>query len=176
MNLRRLFVLVVAAILISGALNPTAAQQANAPKPCTSPEYAQFDFWVGNWRVTNEKGDFQGTNLVEKIHNGCAIQENWKGAQGMVGSSFNIYAKRRGIWHQTWVDSNGMLLLLDGGLQDGRMVLTGSAPTPDGSGEVTHEISWRPMEDGRVVQQWRTSTDGGGNWRVVFVGIYTRQK
>ena len=74
------------------------------------------------------------------------------------------------------VDTNGTLLLLDGGLEDGRMVLRGQMPAPDGSGKVEHEISWRPMPDGRVVQQWRISQDGGENWRDIFVGIYTRKK
>ncbi len=163
-------------VVVVASATISVAQETQPAKPCTSFEYLQFDFWVGNWRVADEEGNFQGTNRVEKVFNGCAIQENWEGAQGTRGSSFNIYAKHREEWHQTWVDTNGMLLLLDGGIEDGKMVLRGKTPTPDGNASVEHEISWRPMPDGRVVQQWRTSLDGGENWRHVFVGIYTKQK
>ena len=78
------------------------------------------------------------------------------------------------MWHQTWVDANGTLLLLDGGLIDGRMVLTGETPARDGTGTVRHEISWEPLETGQVRQVWRMSRDGGNTWTDAFVGIYTR--
>ena len=33
-------------------------------------------------------------------------------------------------WHQTWIDSNGAPLYLDGGLVDGHMVLTDGIVSP----------------------------------------------
>jgi hypothetical protein len=156
-----------------GVAFPAIAQDAKQAPACSAPEFSQFDFWVGDWRVTDEAGSFQGTNRVEKILDGCVVRENWSGAQGMRGHSYNIYAKRRGVWHQTWVDSNGMLLLLDGGFENGRMVLTGEAPAQDGKGTVKHEISWEALSGGRVRQLWRMSRDGGTTWNDAFVGIYT---
>ena len=150
------------------------AQDAQKEPPCSDPEFSQFDFWVGEWRVTDEAGTLQGTNRVEKVLNSCAIQENWIGAQGTRGHSYNIFAKRRGIWHQTWVDSNGTLLLLDGGFKDGRMVLKGQTPAREGKGTVEHEISWQALSDGRVRQAWRISRDQGKTWIDAFVGLYTR--
>jgi len=156
--------------------NIALAQEAKTDSPCSDPEFSQFDFWVGEWRVVDTAGAFQGTNRIEKILNGCALQENWTGAQGMQGHSYNIFAKRRGVWHQTWVDSNGALLLLDGGLKDGRMVLSGRTPAREGEGTVEHEISWEALSDGRVRQVWRMSRDGGTTWNEAFVGLYTRQE
>jgi hypothetical protein len=151
-------------------------KQPPPPPPCTAPEYSQFDFWIGNWRVTNEEGKFQGTNRVERILGRCAIEENWEGAEGSKGHSFNMYDKRRGVWHQTWVGDHGLLLLLDGGLDaDGRMVLRGQLPARDGKGMVDHEISWEKLDDGRVRQTWRFSRDGGTTWKNLFVGLYERQ-
>jgi hypothetical protein len=163
-------------LICVGFAIPALAQDATRAKPCSAPEYSQFDFWVGEWRVTDESGTFQGTNRIVKILGGCALQENWNGAQGMRGHSFNIYAARRGTWHQTWVDSNGGLLLLDGGLEDGRMVLSGQTPAPDGPGTVEHEISWESLPEGRVRQLWRISRDGGTTWNDAFVGIYSRKE
>jgi hypothetical protein len=161
------------AVALQGA--GEAQDKAKTP-PCSEAEYAQFDFWIGEWRVTDPKGVFQGTNRIEKILGGCALQENWDGAQGMRGHSYNAYAKRRDVWHQTWVDSNGTLLLLEGRFKDGRMVLRGDTPGPEGKGTVNHEISWERLSGGRVRQIWRMSRDGGSSWSDAFVGLYTRQE
>jgi len=170
----RFFALVAMLSLAVGA--PAAWGQDGAKaKSCTDPEYSQFDFWVGDWNVTDPSGQEQGTNHVVKILDGCVLQENWKGAQGMTGQSYNVYAKGRGVWHQTWVDSNGSLLLLDGGVVGGTMVLKGETPAKDGNGTVQHEISWQAMETGQVRQVWRMSKDGGSTWTDAFVGIYTRK-
>ena len=103
-----------------------------------------------------------------------SLIENWQGAGpgGVSGTSFNIYDRATGRWHQTWVDSTGLLLQLDGGLVDGVMVLSGKRPAPDGKGQTLHRISWTPAADGSVRQLWEASTDGGGNWAVLFDGHY----
>jgi hypothetical protein len=54
------------------------------------------------------------------------------------------------------------------------MVLAGTAPGPDGT-TVQHEIRWSPLDDGRVRQHWRTTSDGGTTWTDAFVGTYRRQ-
>ena len=174
----RKITVVVCAVLCFGlaGIDVASAQDEKEDPPCSDAEYSQFDFWVGEWRVTDPNGEFQGTNRIEKILDGCALQENWTGAQGTRGHSYNAFAKRRGIWHQTWVDSNGTVLLLDGGFQEGKMVLTGQTPSRDGKGIVLHEISWEEMADGRVRQIWRISRDDGSTWIDAFIGLYTREK
>ena len=157
-----------------------AAQETdnNVPAPaklCSSPEYQQFDFWVGDWNVSSD-GQPAGTNSIHPIHNGCALQENWQGsgAGGISGTSFNIYDQATGRWHQTWVDDSGTLLLLDGGLIDGAMVLSGQRPARDGHGMTQHRISWTPNPDGSVRQLWEASKDEGGSWTVLFDGLYIK--
>ena len=149
-------------------------QDAAASRPCSAPEYRQFDFWVGDWEVT-AAGQTAGTNSIHRVHGDCALQENWQGsgAGGISGSSFNIYDQASGRWHQTWVDANGTLLLLDGGLVDGSMVLSGSRPARNG-GTALHRISWTPNEDGSVRQLWETSLDDGDSWTALFDGLYVK--
>lgn len=156
-----------------------AAQEepaAPAAPPCSAPEYRQFDFWIGDWDVTSD-GQPAGTNRIHKIHGGCALQENWQGAGegGISGSSFNLYDKATSRWHQSWVDGGGTLLLLDGGLVDGVMTLSGKRPARDGSGMVLHRIQWTPNADGSVRQLWEASKDEGANWNVLFDGLYVRR-
>jgi len=154
----------------------TGNEPAATAKICDSKEHRQFDFWIGEWTVTSD-GQAAGTNSIQSIHNGCVLQENWQGAGpgGISGASFNIYDQATGQWHQTWVDSSGTLLLLDGGVVDGAMVLSGSRPSRDGKGTTLHRISWTPNPDQTVRQLWEASSDDGSNWTVLFDGLYTRQ-
>lgn len=173
---RMIRVAALAVVCSMAGVAPMAwAQDGEGGVPCTDSDYSHFDFWIGTWKVTDPDGVYQGSNRVEKILGGCVVKESWTGAKGMTGQSFNIYAHGRGGWHQTWVDSNGTLLLLDGGLEDGRMVLRGETPAKDGDGTVQHEISWQPMGSGQVRQVWRVSRDDGDSWSEAFVGVYTRE-
>lgn len=164
--------LILAALWIAGA-GAAAGQQPGLP-PCDSDEHRQFDFWLGEWEVRTEDGQFAGTNRITKDFGDCALREEWTGSDGGRGESFNLFDAMGGHWHQTWVDDRGRVLLLDGGLDSrGRMVLSGERPAPEG-GTVIHEIAWEPREDGSVVQVWSVSSDAGATWRQVFRGIYTK--
>ena len=175
--MRMVLVLLLASPFPAWAQEETAPAETAASPPvmgvCSAPEYHQFDFWLGEWTVTaNEQP--AGTNRVLSVQDGCAIQENWQGAGegGISGSSYNIYDRTNGRWHQTWVDASGTLLLLDGGLEGDSMVLSGQRPSPDG-GVALHRIRWTPNPDGTVRQLWEASSDEGATWSVLFDGLYT---
>ena len=174
---RRLAPLAAAATLLLCVLGTSVAQEeAPPPRPpaCASEEYRQFDFWLGTWEVTAD-GQVAGTNNISKHHDGCVIKENWTSTSPFTGSSLNIYDSARGVWHQTWTDSAGTLLQLEGGLEDGAMVLTGERPARDGNGMVTHRISWTPNADGTVRQQWQARREGETEWKALFDGLYRKK-
>src|SRR5262245_9190471 len=155
---------------------PSAAPSSKpSPPSCSTSEHRQFDFWLGDWNVKDPQGAQAGTNLITREVDGCVIQEHWAGARGMRGGSFNIYTPATKTWHQSWVDSNGTLLLLEGEFKDGKMQLAGEGPTPRG-GKRMHQISWEPRKDGTVRQLWQLSDDGGKTWTVAFDGIYEHKK
>lgn len=154
--------------------DPAAAQVPAAP--CETPEHRAFDFWVGEWDVFTPDGRQAGRNSITRAMGGCVLHESYDGAPGYHGESFNVYDASRGVWHQTWVDTGGLLLVLEGGVHDGAMVLEGE--TRDAQGAVTrHRITWRVLdEDGsRVRQHWEQSTDGGESWTTGFDGEYRRR-
>jgi len=70
---------------------------------CTAPEYHQFDFWIGDWDVS----DFDQPNKivararVSRILDGCALQEDYKDTGGLEGRSISIYDASRKVWQQT---------------------------------------------------------------------------
>jgi hypothetical protein len=136
---------------------------------CTDAARRAFDFWLGSWEVRGPAGRLAGHNVITSLFDGCALREEWTGVSGHRGTSLNAYSPDTGRWHQTWVDVEGQLLLLDGGLVDGAMVLEG-----DVSG-VRHRISWSLIDGDadRVRQLWETSSDGL-TWETAFDGRYNR--
>jgi hypothetical protein len=166
----------VAALSLSFCAAVTAASQtpAGQPKPCATAEYRQFDFWVGDWEVRGPKGAVAGTNRIERIENGCALQENWTGAGNVTGRSINAYSNADRQWHQAWIGSGGQFLHLVGGLRGTDMVLEGKSI--DAKSRPTIErITWTPQPDGRVRQLWEQSTDGRKTWSTAFDGMYVRK-
>ena len=161
-------------LLVAGSVTHPEALHAQTPA-CASEEYRQFDFWIGSWRVENPSGAVVGQNVIRRV-NDCVLHESYSTPTGYSGESFNIYDRARGVWHQSWVDNGGLLLQLDGGLDEGKMVLQGTGVAPNG-GAVVHRITWS-LVDGdptHVRQLWQTSTDDGGTWAVSFDGHYRRE-
>lgn len=163
---------VVLAAMTLGFSAPSPAQRP--PPPCTAAEHRAFDFWIGEWDVHGANGKLAGTNSIKREINGCVLHERYQTDRGYSGESFNIYVAPRNVWHQTWVDSDGLLLLLEGGIRDGKMVLEGLATGADRK-VTTHRITWTPNPDGSVRQLWE-STGPDGEWVVAFDGKYTRSK
>lgn len=161
-------------LLLFAPLAPVASGQDAPPAqpPPPPPELRQFDFWVGNWQVTTPDGKVAGHNRIEFILGDRVLQENWTGAGGYVGKSFNIYDIPTGKWRQFWVDKSGLSLVLTGGIVDGSMVLSGERETTNGT--VVDRITWTPGDDGSVRQLWETSIDFGKTWTTLFDGLYSR--
>ena len=172
----RVAVFAVVVVVGSGAAKAQAPSPSPFVSPCLAPEYRQFDFWVGDWDVLDPAGNVVGTNKITREYDGCVVQEHWeaRGPQKQIGSSFNTYNPGTRQWHQTWVDSTGGFLLLDGAFADGRMVL--SADMTNKRGRLKHRIAWTPQPDGRVRQFWETSSDDGQTWKPSFDGMYVRAK
>jgi hypothetical protein len=139
---------------------------------CDSRPYRQFDFWLGNWDVTDQDGADQGTNRITRELDGCAVSEDYA-AGGFVGRSLNSYDAANRQWHQHWVDHTGLSLLLDGGFQGGAMILQAARPSLGGR-TVIDRIKWSLLPGGIVRQFWDQSLDGGQTFALFFDGRYTR--
>lgn len=144
-----------------------------APAPCEDPQHRAFDFWLGEWQVKTPDGKLAGINRIEREYGGCVLHERYDTGRGYSGESVNIYDAGRKVWHQTWVDTSGTLLVLEGGLREGKMVLEGQTVAA-GKQVTKHRITWTPNQDGSVRQLWQ-STDAQGNWETAFDGHYTRK-
>ena len=144
-------------------------------RSCDGDAHRQFDFWVGTWRVENPAGAVVGHNTIRRVTD-CFLHESYTTPTGYEGQSFNIYDAARGVWHQSWVDNGGLLLQMDGGIDDGKMILQGPGVGQSGVA-VVNRITWS-VEGGdpdHVRQLWETSTDDGATWSVTFDGHYRRE-
>jgi len=137
-------------------------------RPCQSPEFRQFDFWIGEWEVSSPAlPGSVSRNRISRINDGCTLREEYTTPTGYAGTSLNFYDATRKVWHQTWIDNQGGALYIEGGLVGRSMVL---ATTTDPQN--IQRITWTPLDDGRVRQHWQASTDGGTTWSDLFDGYY----
>lgn len=149
--------------------SPAAAQQP----ACVDDAFRQFDYWVGQWTVTDTAGTVIGSNTISAVSGGCALLEQWTSAQGNTGVSINFHDPASGGWTQHWVGAGGSILHLTGGLVDGAMQLGGERTDGNGA-RVLDRIRWIPLGPGKVRQHWEISQDGGATWATAFNGTYTR--
>lgn len=155
---------------------PAAAAPAPAPqKPCADAENRQFDFWVGEWAVSNPAGKVVGSSTITNTLGGCVIQESWVGTGGYTGQSFNTYDPGTKTWHQHWVDNTGLSTTMAGKFQDGKMRLQ-SAVKQTPSGPKITRITWEKIDNDHVRQHVEGSTDDGKTWSTEFDGRYARRK
>jgi hypothetical protein len=141
---------------------------------CDGAAHRAFDFWLGSWEVFLPDGKQAGSNVIASEYNGCVVHERYSTPTGFAGESLNAYDVARKVWHQTWMDSTGTVLLLEGGLKGDAMVLEGRTLRKDGL-PLQHRITWTPVSDGSVRQHWETRS-GEAPWTTAFDGRYRRMK
>lgn len=165
----------VSATDAQGVSTPTT-QTSPGSAACASPEYRQFDFWVGAWDVFNTKDDTPaGSSHIELIYDSCTLRENWT-ETGFSGGSLNTYNKVDNSWHQTWTDSAGTWREFVGGLENGRMVLIWRHPSVREPGKTVQErMIFTPNPDGSV-RQYSDQTIDGSTWVERYDYTYRRAK
>lgn len=155
--------------------SPVFAQTPNAPPPCQEDVYRDFDFWLGEWEVTQVggagDGKVAGTNSITSQEAGCLIVENWTNTGGGTGQSYNFYDPGLEQWRQVWV-SAGAVIDYSGGLNEkGEMVLEGEIRNHGGPKAPFRGI-WTPNEDGSVLQNFEQYDEASGEWQTWFKGLY----
>ena len=150
----------------AGCAVPRAAQSGSPPlRPnCSTSEFAQLDFWVGEWLVFDTAAGYQvGTSRIERLTNACGIRESYDAPKApggaYSGTSYSAFDRKDAKWHQMYVDVNGNVTWFTGGMDGRDMVLF--APTQGGGQQ---RMTYRPTADGSVQQIGVTSTDGGKSW------------
>jgi tetratricopeptide (TPR) repeat protein len=152
---------------------PRFKQLLESMKPCSSPEYHQFDFWVGSWAVQNPQGQTLGRNDVTNIQGGCVLQENWVSGRGSeTGTSLNFYDSRDKKWHQLYYDNSGNMGAyppLTGEFKDGKMVMLS-----DPGQQPMSRWTWYLISPGKARQMSEQSNDNGKTWTTIWDSVYVK--
>ena len=160
------------AILIISMISITSNSQTKCN--CCTEKHTEFDFWIGNWTVTNPDGSAAGTNTIEKIQDNCILRENWISASpGFTGTSNNFYNAAKKQWEQIWVDNQGGSLHLKGNRKGNQMILQTNVAKNQNGEPFYHRVTWTKNEDGTVRQYWETITNDK-DITVAFDGLYKK--
>jgi len=143
-------------------------------KTCTSKEYRQFDFWIGNWDVYDTLGNKIGENNILSLQNDCLIQENWQ-SKNETGTSYNFYDKTDQMWNQVWVDNTGFVIKLKGKYSNNKMVMRSEKVNGKSGKPYYNELNWLENKDGTILQTWFAVDKNGNKLRLIFKGIYKRK-
>lgn len=150
--------------------------QTQTPCACCTESHQQFDFWEGDWIVLDTAGNKLGENTISKEEQNCILKEKWRGTQGGTGTSTNYYNSTDSTWNQLWISSNGNVLKLRGGLENGNMVLKSELIPGQRVDFYYNQITWTPNEDGTVTQRWDVCDKEGNILSTLFLGIYHRKE
>jgi hypothetical protein len=160
--------------LIAAAASTSAA--APAPAKCSTPEYRQLDFWLGDWD-TQDSDDKTSTASIARTHvdaiaGGCAVHELYEQTDGLIGDSILSYDSVRKQWQQTWVTNRGAIMQIYGNFKDGALVLEGEVHLQTG-GTVHQRITWKAEAKG-VRESAVLSKDNRKTWTPAFDVLFVK--
>lgn len=173
----RIFGVVLAFLFASFAVAQTSAPAS----PCSTPEFRQFDFWVGDWDLTwpgqNGQPEQHGHNNIERELGDCVIHEHFSDQANppFQGTSLSTFTPKLGKWQQTWVDNQGAYLDFVGEFKDGQMVLSREVTGKDGK-KFQQRMVFKNIKPDSLDWSWERSDDGGATWKVQWPIHYQRRK
>jgi hypothetical protein len=159
-----------------------AVKSVTAQKPCSRPEFRQFDFWVGNWEAFDPKGNKAGDSKISIILDSCVILEEWTSAgtqQGLIysGKSFNSYNDATKQWQQTWTDNTGNTTeFLRGEGSNGKIVFYADKVTGSKGEIFMRRLTFTKLSDDKIRQFGERSDDSGKTWTTEYDLEYRRKK
>jgi hypothetical protein len=172
--MRKIAWIALAGLLYGIGISAKETTPSRPQPPCRSAAHAGLDFWIGEWVVTDASGAAAGKSRVERILDGCVVQERWSSAGGgFEGMSLNTFDSVNGRWTQYWVDNTGLTAVMTGPGGKGEVVYMRTFTGRDGR-TTTARMTLRQLSTDRVRQLIEHSRDGGKSWSTQYDLRYAR--
>jgi hypothetical protein len=165
-------------VVILAATQSIFAQRS----PCSSSEFRQFDFWIGEWEVFGKNGGKAGDSKISLILDSCIILEEWTSAnpaQGFryAGKSFNTWNRAQGQWQQTWVDNTGnTTAFTHGKFENKKIVFMTDAFSFSKDTVAVRRLTFFDLGRDKVRQFGEITKDKGISWTTEYDLEYRRKK
>lgn len=149
---------------------------AQTADPCSTPEAAQFDFWLGTWSGIYSDTLKPVLNIISKPIGNCLIEENFFDPNNSFrGKSLSAYNAKTKKWQQTWVDNTGAYISLTGEFNDGKMQLFNEMIKADGK-KIIQRMLYFNITDTSFDWSWEASADNGITWATNWKIHYKRME
>ena len=169
--------------VIGGLLVILICQISYSQKPCsTSPEFRQFDFWIGQWEAFATNGRKAGDSKISLILDSCIILEEWISASIVSGlrysgKSFNAWKKAQRQWQQTWVDNTGGTIAYTQGKFENDKIIFNTDPFMVAKDTIaTRRLTFFNLGPDKVRQLGEITKDKGVTWNTEYDLEYRRKK
>jgi hypothetical protein len=152
-----------------------------AQKPCSLPEYRQFDFWLGDWDVYGARGK-AGDSKISLILDSCIILEEWTSASNPLGllyagKSFNTWNAALKQWQQTWVDNSGNTTAFTYGKYEDKQIIFKTDPFPFTKDTMAiRRLTFFNLSSDKVRQLGEISKNNGASFVTEYDLEYRRKK
>lgn len=181
----RLFLVTLLALVVPGVPSMGSAL-AQSPGTCDAPEARAFDFWVGDWDISQRILRQDGTWLeapaktsVAPALDECALVEHWEGKvqffwegmrapEAMKGLSVRAWDPRAKEWSIYWMDTRSRRFDTPyvGHFADGRGEFFREWEGPDGPR--VGRISFADITPDAVNWSLAISSDGRRTWTTLW--------
>lgn len=158
------------------------SQSLFAQKPCSRPEFRQFDFWIGQWEAFAINGKKAGDSKISLILDSCIILEEWISASivnGLrySGKSFNSWNIAQHQWQQTWVDNAGGTIAYTQGKFENDKIIFNTDPFRVSKDTIaTRRLTFFNLGPDKVRQLGEITKDSGTTWLTEYDLEYRRKK
>ena len=137
-----------------------------------------FDFWVGDWELSWDKGDGtkgHGINKIEKTLDGKVIQENFQDPEtGFKGTSISVFNAKTKQWHQAWADNQGGYFDFSGDMSDSGPVFK-TKMIEQGGKKIMQKMTFKTISKDAFTWDWEGTNDGGKTWKLLWRIEYKRK-
>lgn len=163
----------VAGLLCAGIAH---GQTPPAPPCAQDPNFAQFEFLVGEWEVFG-KGQKSAEVSWQRTLNGCGLQQKWTSARpgGQNGVGLMTYSRLRSSPSYYYVGDQGSNTISDRAeVKSNDLTFLIRFPSPTGKGERTRRFRLTLQADGSILESSMAS-DAGGPWQPEFELVWRKK-